>query len=146
MTTLSQVVTEELTKMMARQLDYAPAAEDLPYTIAIMTGDLQRKGLTDDDELRVREAFGNVAINAVRWPTTYMVLEHMPGRAPAYPALEGPPPKGILTQLKKVGLEQKIGESAAEYAVRCRQWMMANQSSLAVPKHITAQFDEWPDD
>lgn len=146
MTTLQQVVTEELTKMMARQVDYTPAAEDLPYTIGVMVEDLKRSGLTDDDTERVRAAFGEIALNVGRWPTTYMVREHMPGRQPAYKELSAPTPDSIIQRLKKLGLEQTALENPAEYAIRCRQWMMKNHSSLSVPSHIAAQFDEWPEE
>ena len=144
--TLTEVVTMELTKMMARQLDYTPAAQDLPYTIATMTEDLKRVGLTDDDVGRIQAAFGNIAINVGRWPTTYMVREHLPGRQPAYKELSAPTSDSIIQRLKKLGLEQKALENPAEYAKRCRQWMMKNQSSLAVPSRIAAQFDEWPEE
>ena len=148
---LTEVVAMELTKMLARQLDYSPAAEDLPYNIQVMVEDLRRVGLTDNDAERVQAAFGAIATNVGRWPTMYMVREHLPGRQPAHKELPAPAPRGIMEHLKELGLDQKDGESIAEQAARCRKWLLENMSSCAnpsftVPKHIAAQFDEWPDD
>ena len=148
---LTEVVATELTKMLARQLDYSPAAEDLPLIIQVMVEDLRRVGLTDNDAERVQAAFGAIATNVGRWPTMYMVREHLPARQHSTPLLPAPAPRGIMEHLKKLGLDQKDGESIAEQAARCRQWLLENMSSCAnptfvVPKHIAAQFEEWPEE
>ena len=149
--TLTEVVAVELTKMLARQLDYSPAAEDLPLIIQVMVEDLRRVGLSDYDAERVQAAFGAIATNVGRWPTMYMVREHLPGRQHTHKELPAPAPRGITEHLKELGLDQKPGESIAEQAARCRQWLLENMSSGAnpsfvVPKHIVAQFEEWPEE
>ena len=143
---LTEVVATELTKMLARQLDYSPAAEDLPYNIQVMVEDLRRVGLTDTDAERVQSAFADIATNVDRWPTMYMVREHMPGRQHTRKELPAPAPRRIMEHLKEIGLEQLSGESSADWAARCRQWCRDRGAALSAPKHIAAQFEEWPDE
>lgn len=64
--------------MLARQLDYSPAAEELPKVIEVMYGDLTRAGVKDEDWQRVEESFNRIANANMRWPTSVMVKENMP--------------------------------------------------------------------
>lgn len=66
--------------MLARQLDYSPAAEELPKVVEVMHGDLLKAGITDADSPRVEEAFNRIAVSGIRWPTSIMVKEAMPKR------------------------------------------------------------------
>lgn len=78
--------------MLARQLDYAPTADELPFTAQVMTEDLVYRGLRDKDCDRVREAFQKLGPALQRWPTARMVLEVMPSAEPPYRALPHPAP------------------------------------------------------
>lgn len=78
--TLHDVVRKELTRMLARQLDHTPAAEELQFTIQVMTDDLKQRGLTDADAERVTQAFIVLGPQTQRWPTARMVLECLPPR------------------------------------------------------------------
>ena len=64
--------------MLARQLDYAPTADELPFTVQVMTDDLVNHGLRDIDAPRVREAFARLGAALQKWPTTRTVIEALP--------------------------------------------------------------------
>jgi hypothetical protein len=70
-------------KMLARNLDYAPSAADLPAAIQVMTEDLLRRGLTDADAYRVVEAFSKLGPHLQKWPTSRTVIEALPHAQPA---------------------------------------------------------------
>lgn len=76
--TLHQVVAQGLFKMLARQLDYSPAAEELPMTVQVMVEDFQTYGLTDVDADRVEAAFMFLGPRIQRWPTARTVIEALP--------------------------------------------------------------------
>ena len=78
--------------MMARQLDHAPSAEELPFTIQVMTEDLSGKGLNDGDCDRVREAFRILGPSLDRWPTSRLVIESLPARKSSQRWLKPPAP------------------------------------------------------
>ena len=79
--TLIETIRNELARMLARQLDYAPAADELPFSIQVMSDDLTRRGLADDDAGRVQAAFEVLGPQIQRWPTARMVLECLPAKA-----------------------------------------------------------------
>jgi hypothetical protein len=79
---LQTIVEQELYRMLARQLDYAPTADELPFTAKVMTDDLVYRGLRDQDCDRVREAFQKLGPALQRWPTARMVIEAMPPEQP----------------------------------------------------------------
>src|SRR3990167_4793203 len=89
--TLAETIRNELARMLARQLDYAPAADELPFTIQVMADDLGRRGLTDDDSARVQEAFRVLGPQTQRWPTSRMVMECLPAKN-SYRQLPTPKP------------------------------------------------------
>lgn len=64
--------------MLARQLDYSPAAEELPQVIEVMHQDLQRMGFSDADSERIAMAFDRLALTATKWPTVVAVKEVVP--------------------------------------------------------------------
>ena len=64
--------------MLARQLDYAPTADELPFTVQVMTDDLVNHGLRDVDAPRVHQAFARLGPALQKWPTTRMVIEALP--------------------------------------------------------------------
>mgnify|MGYP007031193369 CR=1 FL=1 len=43
--TMYQIVAGGLFKMLARRLDFAPAADDVPFTAGVMANDIQSAGL-----------------------------------------------------------------------------------------------------
>ena len=67
--------------MLARQLDYSPAAEELPLVIEVMHQDLVRAGFGDSDSERIAIAFDRLALTVSKWPTTVAVREAVPRRA-----------------------------------------------------------------
>lgn len=64
--------------MLARQLDYSPAADELPLVIEVMYEDLVRAGFGDQDAERIVVAFDRIAITGIKWPTAFAVKEAAP--------------------------------------------------------------------
>jgi len=89
---LRTIVEQELYRMLARQLDYAPTADELPFTAQVMTEDLAHRGLRDKDCDRVREAFHALGPVLQRWPTARVILEAIPSAEPSHHALPHPAP------------------------------------------------------
>jgi len=98
-------VTEELYRMMARQLDYAPAADELAFTVQVMIDDLERRGLNDHECDRVREAFRTLGPKLERWPTSRMVIEALPGRNPYRPT-----PAPMLPSARRFDVERWMAD------------------------------------
>lgn len=120
---LREVVTQEMIRMLARQLDYAPAADELPFTAQVMVDDLHRVGLSDVDTDRVIAAFRHLGPRTQRWPTARMVLECLPSK-PTPKQLSAPKanPQFVSAQLEKIGTNGQVmrsvfrpGESYGDY-------------------------------
>ena len=75
---LQLAIKQELLRMLARQLDYAPTADELPFTVQVMTDDLVNRGLRDADVPRLREAFARLGPALQKWPTARTVIEALP--------------------------------------------------------------------
>ena len=122
--TLTETIRNELARMLARQLDYDPAADELPFTIQVMADDLRRRGLTDDDSDRVKEAFRLLGPQTQRWPTSRMVMECLPSKAATrlLPAPK-PDPKFVSAQLSTIKKSHALrsvfrpNESYLQYAI-----------------------------
>ncbi len=67
-------------KMGARCLDYTPGPEQMGRVHSVWLEDFKRKGLTDDDVPRVREAFAAVGAKATKWPRPSDVLNALPAK------------------------------------------------------------------
>jgi hypothetical protein len=130
---LKRAVSEELAKMIARNLPYAPSPEDMPATIAVMVDDLRRLGLDDKDAPRVAEAMSIIALQAERWPTVSMVRAALPPPIPQKlfkPQL----PIAVREHLKQLGLTPRLGETERELAARCKQWLIENKVRIPSPE------------
>ena len=88
---LAICIEQQMFKMLARNLDYAPSAADLPAAIQVMTEDLMRRGLTDADAPRVVEAFSNLGPHLQKWPTSRMVIDALPAKQRQNPKLLASP-------------------------------------------------------
>lgn len=106
---LRTIVEQELVKMLARQLDYAPTADELPFTAQVMTEDFAQRGLHDCDSARVQEAFRKIGPVLQRWPTARAVLEAIPSSEPPHRALPRPEPslERIATCLADISGKKK---------------------------------------
>ncbi len=79
--------------MLARRLDFAPAAEEIPQVISVYVDDLSAHGLTDADAGRVRVAFETVGRKTGRWPRPVDVIGALPKREDQTPLLESQVPR-----------------------------------------------------
>lgn len=80
---LNEVIAQEMTKMAARRVDYAPTDQkDIAIAIRIMQSDLAKLNLKDSDCDRVRATFDTIALQIGKWPTAYMVRDNLIKRHP----------------------------------------------------------------
>lgn len=77
-----------LIRMMARRLDYAPTAEELPMTASVFHDDLVAHGLGDADAERVRLAFEEFGRKSGRWPRPAEIIAALPKREKVTASLE----------------------------------------------------------
>lgn len=75
---LFQSVSEGLYIMLARNMDFSPAAEDLPFTIQVIYQDLCDHGFGDDDCSRIEHALNMIGRTCQRWPTTKTIIDSVP--------------------------------------------------------------------
>ena len=103
-------ISKQLVRMLARNLDHAPQAEELPLCAQVMTDDLMNCGYTDGEALKVAEAIDRYGRTAQRWPTTRDIqsalrdiAQHNYMNRNDYKSL--PEPDGEKQRRKAVGLE-----------------------------------------
>jgi len=140
---LLATINEEMMLMMARQLEYAPAADDLPAVAKVMYHDLVRLGLKNEDSDRVRKAFQGIALNLGRWPTAFMVKENLPKSTVDRKALPNASlPKTVQENLERMGMAQLPGESHKDYAIRCAQYMSDNYDLGNLPDRLRKRIEK----
>ena len=67
---LYQVISQQLTRMLARRLENAPAADELPMCAQVLCDDLMNCGYMDGDATKVGGAIDRYGRGAERWPRT----------------------------------------------------------------------------
>lgn len=72
--TLNDVLRRELVRMLARNLDNAPSASEIQYSVSVYEDDLRHRGLTDADAVRVKAAFDTLGPKITRFPTSADVI------------------------------------------------------------------------
>lgn len=72
--TLNEVLRQELVRMLARNLDNAPAASEIQFSVSVYEDDLRHRGLDDDDAERVKAAFDSLGPTVTRFPTSADVI------------------------------------------------------------------------
>lgn len=81
---LRQTLHLSLGRMLARCLDRAPAADDLPRVVDVYHDDLVDHGLRDEDAHRVAAALAKAGRMAERWPRPREVILNLPRRRPPH--------------------------------------------------------------
>ena len=95
---LYQMLAQEMTKMLARNLRYAPAADELPIVVSVMEEDLRALGYKDDDIERIVYAINQVGRATDDWPTVNTIKKNIltrdqfDFRTKPYKSLEQKPP------------------------------------------------------
>ena len=67
-----------MVRMLARNLDSSPAANEIGLVASTYHDDLVRMGFTDEDADRVRGSFQTLGVSISRFPTVAMILAAMP--------------------------------------------------------------------
>ena len=95
---LYKVLAQEMTKLLARNLRYAPAADELPIVVSVMEEDLRALGYKDDDIERIVYAINQVGRATDDWPTVNTIKKNIltrdqfDFRTKPYKSLEQKPP------------------------------------------------------
>ena len=107
---LYKAISQQLVRMLARNLDRAPQAEELPLCIQVLCDDLMNCGYTDADATRVAGAIDKYGRDADVWPNTKRIQDTLRGTAywkamdiSGLPAL--PEPDEIKLRGKETGLK-----------------------------------------
>ena len=72
---LYKAIIKQLTRMLARALNNAPAADELPLYAQVLTDDLMNCGYTDADAAKVAGAIDKYGRDAEVWPNTKRVQD-----------------------------------------------------------------------
>ena len=136
--TMSDTVHQQLFKMLARNLDYAPSAADLPAVIQVMIEDLRRHGLSDGDSDRVAEAFCTLGPHLQKWRTSRMVIDALPTKPfPRQSRMLVPP-----TALDGYCDEYMRNNPGASKKDACLSYLRQKQLLKNLPESVSAEDDE----
>lgn len=122
---LLKTISEELTRMLTRSLDNAPAGDEIHFSVDVMANDLYSLGYDENYIDRIEDAFNFFGQHADRWPTTKDIMETIKARRPIFvsdqkaieekkeewkPVTEGvPTPAGILAEkIRKTIIQPKL--------------------------------------
>lgn len=75
------VVFEKLTKMLSRNLDFAPKPEEIPDVTMVMTEDIFESNYTDNDTDRVGLAIDKAGRAFTRYPTFHHIKQFIQKKA-----------------------------------------------------------------
>lgn len=77
---LYETVAKGLVVMLARNMEYAPAADEIPIVAKILTQDLVNMGYADCDSDRIGHALNLAGRNFDKWPSTFQIKSSIPAR------------------------------------------------------------------
>ena len=113
---LYQMLAQEMTKMLARNLRYAPAADELPIVVSVMEEDLRALGYKDDDIERIVYAINQVGRAIDDWPTVNTIKKNIltrdqfDFRTKPYKSLEQKPPTKEQRARQKAQIAKVIAD------------------------------------
>jgi len=150
---LYQALAQEMTKMLARNLRYAPAADELPIVVSVMTDDLMALGYKDDDIPRIVYAINQVGRAIDDWPTVNTIRKNIPlqseflFRTQPYKSLEQKPPTKeekarvakIIADMRKDILKKKE-TSEKKYNEK------EKRVNERIKKHLETPYGTMPED
>lgn len=99
MMTLRKSAERALIRMIARNLEGTPSANEIGLVAAVYVDDFEQRGLTDADAGRVTAAFESLGPKLTRFPSPAHVLSVLPPREP---------PKQITHQLTDAERERNL--------------------------------------
>ena len=75
-----QIIAKEMVKMLNRQLENSPSADEIDFPIEIMAGDLYSRGYEVKDEKRIVDAFNFFGSWTKKWPKPSDIIEALKSR------------------------------------------------------------------
>ena len=121
-TKLYQMAGKELTRMLARNLDYAPSADELPIVAEVLADDLFAWGFTDDDTDRIAHAINMAGRQSSRFPTCHNIKECIPKRIewePEPPLIEQSEETKAAEREKKIKTKNRAMKEIKKERARC---------------------------
>ena len=150
---LYQMLAQEMTKMLARNLRYAPAADELPIVVSVMEEDLRALGYKDDDIERIVYAINQVGRAIDDWPTVNTIRKNIPQqseflfRTQPYKSLEQKPPtKEEKTRISKIIVGMKLDVKKRKETSEKKYNEKEKRVNERIKKYLETPYGTMPED
>ena len=148
---LYKVLAQEMTKMLARNLRYAPAADELPIVVSVMEEDLLALGYKDDDIERIVYAINQVGRATDDWPTVNTIRKNIltrdqfSFRTQPYKMIEQKPPtEEERAKIKKVMDKIKNDILKKEKKTDSKEKEKKRRKDEFMAKHLASPYGTMP--
>ena len=150
---LYQMLAQEMTKMLARNLRYAPAADELPIVVSVMEEDLRALGYKDDDIERIVYAINQVGRATDDWPTVNTIRKNIPlqseflFRTQPYKSLEQKPPtKEEKARVAKIIADIKLDVKKRKETSEKKYNEKEKRVNERIKKYLETPYGTMPED
>jgi len=150
---LYQMLAQEMTKMLARNLRYAPAADELPIVVSVMEEDLRALGYKDDDIERILYAINQVGRAIDDWPTVNTIRKNIPlqseflFRTQPYKSLEQKPPtKEEKARVAKIIADMKLDVKKRKETSEKKYNEKEKRVNERIKKYLETPYGTMPED
>ena len=150
---LYQMLAQEMTKMLARNLRYAPAADELPIVVSVMEEDLRALGYKDDDIERIVYAINQVGRAIDDWPTVNTIRKNIPlqseflFRTQPYKSLEQKPPtKEEKARVAKIIADMKLDVKKRKETSEKKYNEKEKRVNERIKKYLETPYVTMPED
>ena len=150
---LYQMLAQEMTKMLARNLRYAPAADELPIVVSVMEEDLRALGYKDDDIERIVYAINQVGRAIDDWPTVNTIRKNIPlqseflFRTQPYKSLEQKPPtKEEKARVAKIIADIKLDVKKRKETSEKKYKENEKRVNERIKKYLETPYGTMPED
>ena len=150
---LYKVLAQEMTKMLARNLRYAPAADELPIVVSVMEEDLRALGYKDDDIPRLVDAINKLGRGTDNWPTIHQIRQNVLTKEQyrfqnePYKMIEQKPPtEEERAKIKKVMDKIKNDILKKEKKTDSKEKEKKRRKDEFMAKHLASPYGTMPED
>ena len=150
---LYQMLAQEMTKMLARNLRYAPAADELPIVVSVMEEDLRALGYKDDDIERIVYAINPVGRATDDWPTVNTIRKNIltrdqfSFRTQPYKMIERKPPtKEEKARVAKIIADIKLDVKKRKETSEKKYKENEKRVNERIKKYLETPYGTMPED
>ena len=150
---LYQALAQEMTKMLARNLRYAPAADELPIVVSVLTEDFMALGYRDEDIPRIVYAINQVGRAIDDWPTVNTIRKNIPQqseflfRTQPYKSLEQKPPtKEEKAKVAKIIAGMKLDVKKRKETSEKKYNEKERKVNERIKKYLETPYGTMPED